>query len=201
MALDSLCARARRCGAGTRESGGMAHGWAHGRADGRTARSAGVRGRRGARPRGRAQGTTSLASMTALCGTCDTRRRRRKGARCDDERAARRRPALKKVGARRVASVTKSPKAESRKPKAESRKPKAESRMPGTRTGDRASDSRATSHYTTAAVRRSSGEESIQEGQAVQRGELHLRRLASFRPRRNLLRSCFEGERSSLDPA
>ena len=142
-----------------------------------------------------------MAFMKALFGTGEAREATKKGARAYDELAARRKASTQKVGARCVAGVTKSPKAESRKPKAESRKPKAESRMPGTRTGDRASDSRATSHYTTAAVRRSSGEESIQEGQAVQRGELHLRRLASFRPRRNLLRSCFEGERSSLDPA
>jgi hypothetical protein len=66
----------------------------------------------------------------ALFGTGEVREATKKGARAYDELAARRKASTQKVGARCVAGVTKSPKAESRKPKAESRKPKAESRKP-----------------------------------------------------------------------
>ena len=61
----------------------------------------------------------------ALFGTGEVREATKKGARAYDELAARRKASTQKVGARCVAGVTKSPKAESRKPKAESRKPNA----------------------------------------------------------------------------
>ena len=69
-----------------------------------------------------------MAFMKALFGTGEVREATKKGARAYDELAARRKASTQKVGARCVAGVTKSPKAESRKPKAESRKPKAECR-------------------------------------------------------------------------
>ena len=62
-----------------------------------------------------------MAFMKALFGTGEAREATKKGARAYDELAARRKASAQKGGARRVASVTKSPKAESRKPKAETR--------------------------------------------------------------------------------
>ena len=79
-----------------------------------------------------------MAFMKALFGTGEAREATKKGARAYDELAARRKASAQKGGARRVASVTKSPKAECRMPNAECRM--------RIRTGDRASDSRANNH-------------------------------------------------------
>ena len=60
-----------------------------------------------------------MAFMKALFGTGEAREATKKGARAYDELAARRKASAQKGGARRVASVTKSPKAECRMPNAE----------------------------------------------------------------------------------
>jgi hypothetical protein len=67
-----------------------------------------------------------MAFMKALFGTGEAREATKKGARAYDELAARRKASAQKGGARRVASVTKSPKAECRMPNAECRMPNAE---------------------------------------------------------------------------
>ena len=84
-----------------------------------------------------------MAFMKALFGTGEAREATKKGARAYDELAARRKASAQKGGARRVASVTKSPKAECRMPNAECRMPNADSNR---RSRDRASDSRANNH-------------------------------------------------------